>query len=93
MQAIAQTYDGYVENGRFYPRQSLAPAPGRFLAVLTVIEVPITETAPENDRMAQIEELMRSIREDTSPKLRMEDFPRFDLGREPIIFLDDEEIS
>jgi len=89
---MAQTYDAYVENGRFYPRLSLAPTSKRCLAVLTVIEVPVEDPAAEDDRMAQIDELMRSIREDSSPKLRMEDFPRFDLGREPIIFTDDVEV-
>ena len=93
MQSLAQTYDGYVENGRFYPRQSINPTPNRFLAILTVIDVPITEPKPENNRMAQLDDLMRSIREDSSPKLRTEDFPRFDLGREPIVFVADKNES
>jgi hypothetical protein len=91
LQTFAQTYDGYVENGKFYPRQSLASSANRFLAVLTVIEVPVAESIPENDRRTHLNDLMRSIRKDTTPKLRMEDFPRFDLERNPVVFTNNEE--
>jgi hypothetical protein len=89
LQAQAQTYDGYVENGLFYPRQTLTNTPGRLLAVLTVIEVPV-ESDKKEASIPWWEELEVMVRSDTTPKLRIEDFPRLDLGREPIIFTNED---
>jgi len=83
-QATAQTYDGYIENGAFYPRQSISRLPSQYVAVLTVIEVPATAPKQEESPIPWWEELEAMVRADTSPKLRMEDFPRMDFGREPI---------
>jgi len=89
MQAQAQTYDGYVENGLFYPRQALTKATGRSLAVLTVIEIPVATSVQDDSSLAWLDELEHMVESDTTPKLRIEDFPRLDFGREPIIFSDD----
>jgi len=90
MQAIAQTYDGYVENGLFYPKQTLTQAKGRALAVLTIIETPATTSIQDNDSLAWLDELEQMVQSDITPKLRIEDFPRMDFGRIPVIFTDDE---
>ena len=36
-----------------------------------------------------VDELERMVKEVTSEKLRMEDFPRMDFRREPIVFSDE----
>jgi len=71
----AHKYEGYVENGQFYPQATLAKHEGRYKAVLTVLEVPAEK--PSTD---WVDELMRMIEEDDTEDLRMEDFPRFDIG-------------
>jgi len=35
-----QAYEGYVENGQFYPTEKPLSITGRFMAVLTVIDAP-----------------------------------------------------
>lgn len=89
-QLRSQVYDGYVENGFFYPKAALSRLQGRFKAVLTVIDVPTTEPEQEDNSTDWLDEFVRMVKEDTSDKLRMEDFPRLDFGREPIIFNDEE---
>ena len=82
-------YEGYVENGRFYPKGTLAKLPGRFRAVLTVVlENPIQE-APKTNSLEWLDELRRLLDESGDEKLCMEDFPRMDFGRDPIIFTDE----
>lgn len=91
-QVATQTYDGYIENGAFYPRQNLSSLPNRYVAVLTIIEVPVSAPGirAKEERMALLDALENMVRTDTSPKLRMEDFPRLDFGREPIIFTNED---
>ena len=89
MQAQAQTYDGYIKDGAFYPRQNLSRLPNRYIAMLTIVEVPATVPTQDDDSLAWLDELEHMIRTDNSPKLRMEDFPRLDFGREPIVFSTD----
>ena len=44
----AQAYEGYVEDGQFYPKEMPIRLAGRFRAVLTVLDVPTqTETNPQ----------------------------------------------
>ena len=82
----AQAYDGYFENGQFIPKNTLIRLPGRFRAVLTILDVP----EQEDTSIDWIDELERVVKEDTSEKLRMGDFPRMNFGRESIIFSDKE---
>jgi len=93
-QARTLTLDGYFENGCFQPAVTPpARLAGRFKAVLNVLDVPATETTEDtahSERMKWLSELEHMIRTDDSPKLRIEDFPRLDFGREPIVW-DDED--
>ena len=85
----AQAYEGYVENGRFYPRDNLTRLPGRFRAVLTVVlENPLQEV-PQTNSLEWLDELHHLLDESGDEKLRMENFPRMDFGRNPIIFTDE----
>jgi len=57
----AQAYEGYVENGQFYPREIPIRLTGRFRAVLTVLDVPTqTETNP-NLRMEWLGRLEAAV--------------------------------
>jgi hypothetical protein len=82
----AQAFDGYFENGQFYPKNTSIRLPGRFRAVLTILDIP----DQEDTSLDWIDELERMIKEDTSEKLNMANFPRIDFGREPIVFSDKE---
>jgi len=82
-----QAYEGHIDNGRFYPKDIPINLTGRFRAILTVLDVP---THTQLDTSADwVDELERMVKADTSPPLRIEDFPRMDFGREPIIFSDE----
>ena len=89
MQAV-QAFDGYVEGGQFYPMGAIR-LPGRFRAVLTVIMDVQPPQHEEDVSMDWVDELERIALSATSPPLRMEDFPRMDFGREPILFASDGE--
>ena len=82
----AQAYEGYFEGGQFYTAGQMLFLPERKRVYITVLDDPV-----KPDTSADwAEELMRMIKEDTSEKLRMEDFPRMDLGREAVTFTDKE---
>ena len=80
----AQAYEGYVEGGQFYPNGTLVRLPGRRRTMLTVLN----EQVDEENRTAWLDDFRQMVADTTEEKLRIEDFPRFDLGREPIIFND-----
>ena len=93
-QARTLTLDGYFENGYFQPAVTPpARLSGRYKAILNVLEVPAAETAEDieySERMKWLSELKYMIMTDDSPKLRIEDFPRLDFGREPIVWADED---
>ena len=80
-----QAYEGYVEGGQFYPKEKSINLTGRFRAVLTVLDIPTQEDTSTD----WADDLLRMVKEDTSEKLRMEDFPRMEFEREPIVFHDE----
>ncbi|MCL2171347.1 MAG: hypothetical protein FWB71_04280 [Defluviitaleaceae bacterium] len=85
-----QTYDGYFENGRFYTQgKPIAIPEGRRLRV-TLYNEP-AQTQPPKPDLVWLAELERLVQESADEELNIEDFPRFDLGREPIIFDEDED--
>jgi len=73
-----QAYDGYIENGQFYPKEKSINLTGRFRAVLTVLDILTQEDTSTN----WADELLLMVNEDISEKLSMEDFPRMDFGHE-----------
>ena len=82
-----QTYDGYIKGGQFHTTG--VPLDSRhFRAVLTVImdvQPPLQEEEKDTS-MDWVDELERIALSATSPPLRMEDFPRMEFRREPILF-------
>ena len=83
----AQAYEGYVEDGQFYPKGTLVRLPGRRRAMLTILSEQVQD---EENQTAWLDDFRQMVTDTTEEKLRIEDFPRFDLGREPIIFSDAE---
>jgi len=82
-----QAYEGYLENGTFFPIGKAPPMP-RMKVRLTVVEEPAKKVI--ESREAMWEEFKELLEQSSHEELRMEDFPRMDLGRELIIFDDDD---
>ena len=80
----AQAYEGYIEGGQFYPKEIPIHQAGRYRAILTVLDIPVQEDASTD----WVDELVSMVKDDTSEKLCIEDFPRMDFGRTPIVFHD-----
>jgi len=83
----AQAYEGYVEGGQFYPKGTLVRLPGRRRAMLTILSEQIQD---EEITTTWLDNFRQMVTDTTEEKLRIDNFPRFDLGREPIIFSDEE---
>ena len=85
----AQAYEGYFNNGQFYVSGKAVRIPGRRRAVLTIFSEQVQEDKDVNPS-AWLDDFRKMVDESAGEKLRMEDFPRMNLGREPIIFVDEE---
>jgi len=57
----AQAYEGYVEDGQFYPKEIPIRLTGRFRAVLTVLDVPVQETTNSSSRMEWLNRLEAAV--------------------------------
>jgi len=57
----AQTYEGYVESGQFYPKEIPIRLSGRFRAVLTVLDVPVQTTTVSSSRMEWLNRLEAAV--------------------------------
>jgi hypothetical protein len=84
----AQAYEGYFESGKFYAAGKPIHIPERRKVYITILDEPsqisLSATMPD-----WLDELHRLLEESGDEKLRMEDFPRMDFGREPIFFSDE----
>ena len=90
-----QEYEGYYENGCFYPTGQTARVIGRRRAKVTIFDEPVRDKPETHDadiakKLAALAECDRIADEAPDEVLRMENFPRFDLGRELIVFEDEE---
>jgi len=97
MQAQVQTiesYDGYIKDGQFHANGTSLDL-GHFRAVLTVIKdiLPPQQQEEKDTSMDWVDELERIALSATSPLLRMEDFPRMDFGREPLVHASEGEFA
>ena len=72
-----QAYEGYFENGRFYPASAKVRIPERRRAFVMILDEPV------KSKPGTWEELDKIILE-MDEKPRFEDFPRCQLGRELI---------
>ena len=75
---MLQAYEGYFENGQFYP---IGPASiqDRRRVIVTVLDEPMNE---KPNTWAEFDKIVLGM----SEKPRLEDFPRCQFGREPINF-------
>ena len=80
-----QAYEGYVENGRFYPIGLLTRIAGRQRAILTVLDEPM-EIPDENDDKTFWAEFNSLIAQSANEELHEENFPRMRLRREIVDF-------
>ena len=76
----AQAYEGYFENGSFYPVGQVVNSPVRRRAVVTVFDEPVTAELSKPTReeyLAMGREVIKSIREDSvkngTDKMTMEE--------------------
>ena len=56
-----QAYEGYVEDGRFYPREIPIHQTGRFRAVLTVLDVPAQSNTSTSSRLEWLNRLETAV--------------------------------
>jgi hypothetical protein len=80
MQTQARTYEGYFENGRFYPIGQMG-IQGRCRVIVTVLDEPHRDEAQPNPT-AWLDEFNRLLDESGDEKLSMENFPRANFTRE-----------
>ena len=76
---MLQAYEGYLEEGRFYPIGSPVNIQGRRRVIVTVLDKPMSE---KRDTWAELDKIVLDMGE----KPRFEDFSRCQLGRELISF-------
>ena len=76
---MLQTYEGYLEKGRFYPIGPSVNIQGRCRVIVTVLDKPINE---KRDTWSELDKIVLDMGE----KPNFEDFPRCQLGRELINF-------
>ena len=74
----ARAYEGYFEGGQFYTAGKPLRIPERRRVYITVLDAPTQEDTTTD----WVDELERMVKEDTSEKLRIEDFPRANFTRE-----------
>ena len=84
----AQAYEGYFEGGNFYTAGKPLRIPERRKVYITIFNEPVhnisSATAPD-----WLSELHQLLEESGDEKLHMDDFPRMDFGREPLVFSDE----
>ena len=73
---MLQAYEGYFENGRFYPIEPVS-IQDRRRVIVTVLDEPVDE---KPNTWAEFDKTVSGMNE----KPRLEDFPRCQFGREPI---------
>ena len=76
-----QSYEGYLENGQFHPITRMKQLKGRKHVIVTILDEP-ANTQSDMDTWANLDKIILEMDE----KPHLEDFPRCELGREPINF-------
>ena len=76
----AQVYEGFFKNGVFHTGGRTISIPEERKTYITIL----TEAIVKPDTWALVDRLASEINDEE--KLRFEDFPRFDLGRDVIKF-------
>jgi len=84
----AQAYEGYFESGKFYTAGKPLQIPERRKIYITIFNEPVQNTPPTTapNWLGELHQLLNASGDE---KLNMDDFPRMDFGRKPIIFSDE----
>ena len=75
---MLQAYEGYFENGQFYPIEPVS-IQNHCRVIITVLDEPMNE---KPSTWAEFDKIVLGMNE----KPLLEDFPRCQFGREPISF-------
>ena len=84
----AQAYEGYFEDGKFYTAGKSLCIPERRKVYITVLDEPTHISSPKAS-LDWLDELHRLLDESSDEELHMENFPRMDFDREPVVFNDE----
>jgi len=84
----AQAYEGYVEDGQFYPKEIPIQLTGRFRAVLTVLDVPVQATTSSTPRMEWLNRLEAAVALTVDEELPDWPFERLNEMRPPLDLTD-----
>ena len=83
------TYEGYLENGQFIPDVPTVSFDKRLRVMLTVLDEPKAAVRRDPKEIREWLNELDSIKNTMTVELTVEDFPRFNFGRDLAMF-DDE---
>jgi len=86
-QVQARAYEGYFEDGKFFVGGKQMHIPERRKAFVTVLNEPAKNEQSPFEWLQELHELLDKSGNDL---LDMNDFPRFQMGREPVVFSNEE---
>jgi hypothetical protein len=89
----AQAYEGYFENGQFYPIGQIEHTSGRVRAFLTVFGETAQADTISYEKKASAQEWLDEfygLLSKANSELREEDFPRMALNRNPELLINEE---
>jgi len=81
---MLKTFEGYLENDRFYPSGTAVNIRGRRKVAVTILDESEPVKEEEMNTWAEIRKFVSEMSEDEKPCL--EDFPRLKVGRTLIDF-------
>ncbi|MCL2501491.1 MAG: hypothetical protein FWE90_14310 [Defluviitaleaceae bacterium] len=84
----AQAYEGYFESGKFYTAGKPLRIPERRKVYITIFNEQ-AQNIPMTIAPNWLSELHQLLEESGDERLHMEDFPRMDFAREPLVFSDE----
>ena len=85
-----QAIQGYFDRGNFYQKGRRVSLPERQLVIVNILDIPADSDELQKEDVEFWEEFDRLAKESADEELLLMDFPRFEFGRDPIIFEDEE---
>ena len=81
---------GYFDDGVFYQQGRRVALPDRKLVIVNILDIPIDIDETKKTDKEFWKEFDSLAKDSIDDKLMLADFPRMDLGREIILFTDEE---
>ena len=81
---MLKTFEGYLENDRFYPSGTTMSVQGRCKVIVTILDEPEPVKEEKLHTWAEIQKFISEMNEEEKP--RFEDFPRLQIGRKLVDF-------